>query len=182
MFRPRNDRHVRCTGIGDSETDWFFLSCVVSGAEAAKQIRTMTQTRRCLRAGWAACCLLFLAGCGGPQTYPVRGTVTFDGKTVPTGWVTFVSDDGTSRINGAIAADGTYDLRAEPGTYLVAIGAPRQFPAGTKPEDTFRMTLPPPYVPPAFNVAERSGLKAIVEGKENKIDFPLRAASFTRRR
>ena len=119
--------------------------------------------------------MLSALGCGGSQSYPVRGVITYDGKNVPTGWVTFIKEgEGGQIINSAIAEDGTYGLTAEPGTYLVGLSAPRQFPAGTKPEDTFKMNLPPPYVPAVYNVAERSGLKATVEGKENVINFPLK--------
>jgi hypothetical protein len=80
---------------------------------------------------------------------------------------------GEAPISSAIAEDGTYHLEAEPGVYRVGISAPRQFPEGTKPEDTFRMNLPPPHVPPAYNAAERSGLEATVEAKDNLIDFAL---------
>jgi hypothetical protein len=133
-----------------------------------------TLSRRRLDATACAVCLLLTAiGCGGSGKHPVTGAVSYDGEKVPTGWVTFVGDQGEAPINGAIAEDGTYRLEAEPGVYRVGISAPRKFPEGTKPEDTFRINLPPPHVPPAYNAAERSGLEATVEAKDNVINFAL---------
>jgi hypothetical protein len=40
----------------------------------------------------AASLFLAGAGCGGQKDYQVSGTVTFDGKPVPTGYVTFEPD------------------------------------------------------------------------------------------
>jgi hypothetical protein len=47
-----------------------------------------------------------VAGCGGndrPTTYPLTGTVTFDGKPVPVGTVTVLPDAGGGGLGAAVA-------------------------------------------------------------------------------
>ncbi len=64
--------------------------------------------------------VLVISGCGsetkGPKRYDVSGTVTFDGKPVPYGSITFTPDD--SKGNGgsqgvATIRDGKYDTAKE---------------------------------------------------------------------
>jgi hypothetical protein len=62
---------------------------------------------------WATLALS-LAGCGGPYTGAVSGKVTYQGKPLPGGLVTFVHPDG--RIGqGQIQEDGTYSVPKAPG-------------------------------------------------------------------
>jgi hypothetical protein len=65
------------------------------------------------------------AGCGskpdeGPTRYQVSGQVTFDGKPVPTGTITFVTTSGPS--GSAQITDGKYDTRTGKGV----VGGPHQ--------------------------------------------------------
>jgi hypothetical protein len=73
--------------------------------------------------------LVALAGCGsaesGPQRYHVSGNVTYDGKPVPKGFITFSPD--TSKGNegpgsGAPIENGTYDTSGGKGT----VGGPHR--------------------------------------------------------
>lgn len=74
------------------------------------------------------------AGCGGPsrpETVPVSGRVTYQGKPVPMGQIMFYPDQGRPAV-GTIDADGHYRLRtfapdngAIPGHYRVTIQAMR---------------------------------------------------------
>jgi len=55
--------------------------------------------------------VLLLSGCGGPSSYQVSGTVTFDGKTVPAGEVVFTPDSSKGNRGPAFLAeivDGKY--------------------------------------------------------------------------
>ena len=70
----------------------------------------------------AVLCLL-AAGCGGPsrpETVPVSGRVTYQGKPVPMGQIMFYPDQGRP-ATGAIDADGNYRLT----TFTTADGARR---------------------------------------------------------
>ncbi len=55
--------------------------------------------------------LLLVAGCKGESSYPVSGTVTFDGKAVPAGEVVFTPDASKGNSGPAFLAeikDGVY--------------------------------------------------------------------------
>ena len=86
----------------------------------------MTTTRR---AGWAAGLLTALAlaaGCGGPATGEVDGSVTVDGQTPPPGSsITFVPRDGKAPTAGALLKDGRYAARVPVGPAKVEIRVPR---------------------------------------------------------
>ena len=68
---------------------------------------------------------LFATGCGpsGPVTYPVRGTVTFDGEPVKEGDILFIPDDAALAPEGGKIADGTFQMVSKPGTCQVKITA-----------------------------------------------------------
>jgi hypothetical protein len=131
--------------------------------------------------GLALCLLaaaLAAAGCGGGiKTYPVRGKVTYNGKAVPNGTVTFISATGPS-ATGELQKDGSYSLKttgagsgAPAGSYAVIVVAMEDM-ADRLPED--RRPLPPPLVPNKYSSAATTDLKAEVEAKENVIDFDLK--------
>src|SRR5689334_24564800 len=81
--------------------------------------------------------LALLAGCGGQKVYSVSGTVTFQGKPVPTGQIVFEPDASAGNAGQAAFAkikDGRHDTRLEGqgtlgGPHLVRIhgrdGVPR---------------------------------------------------------
>jgi hypothetical protein len=97
----------------------------------------------------------FVAGCGGndrPTTYPLTGTVTFDGKPVPVGTVTVLPDAAGGGLGAAVAIkDGTF--ATEPGKghtggkYIVQVigydGVP--VPSGEGGMDPMGTQLFPPY-------------------------------------
>jgi len=106
------------------------------------------QSTAAYRTGLATALLAALAavapGCAdpGPETYPVRGRVTHQGKPVPTGNVMFVPDQGPAATS-TIAQDGTFELRAVAGKHRVAITA---FPS--TPPDFDPLAGDEVYVPP----------------------------------
>ena len=132
-------------------------------------------------------------GCNfGPTMAPVTGKVTYQGKAVAEGTVTFYPVAGGRPSTGKIQSDGTYELSSsEPGDgavvgeYKVAIEARRVSNAPPAPK-TFQEELamehkPQPQgntrvewlVPEEFSSAETSGLTATVEDKSNVINFDL---------
>jgi hypothetical protein len=116
---------------------------------------------------------LVFGGCGrhGPAQYPVCGTVTYRGKTVPTGNVMFVPKHGTPTA-AVIGPDGSYRLMAAVGEYQIGVTAVSVPPPGANPETHHPS---PPLVPPKFGRPETSGLLAEVDAdRQNRIDFKLR--------
>ena len=124
----------------------------------------------------AAVCLL--AGCGSDQlkTAVVRGTVTYNGKPVPNGTISFVPVSGPN-ATGEIQPDGTYTLTtyrkgdgAVLGQHTVVIVA-MEDTSKRLPEE--RNPLPPPIVPLKYTSLATSDLRADVKDQENTINFTL---------
>jgi len=122
----------------------------------------------------------FAAGCGGgPLT--VKGNVSYDGKPVEDGSITFEPADGKGPALGGKIEGGHYEVSgpALPGKKTVRIIAARKTgrqidagppaPKGTKTDEIDR------YIPAIYN--DKSTLTVdVVSGKVNEHDFPLKAA------
>ena len=63
-----------------------------------------------------------LAGCRDDQG-SVTGTVTFDGRPVTTGAITFMKTDGGLVREGAVIRDGFFQARMPPGKYKIEVNA-----------------------------------------------------------
>jgi hypothetical protein len=130
---------------------------------------------------------LFLPACGdsGP-TIPmgtVSGKVSYQGKPLTSGTVTFVStEDSRPNANGEISPDGTYNLHtqnqgsgAAVGDYNVMISSvdTKEYNTklpGTAPlEKKIKSTVPKKYDDP-----KTSGLKETVKSGSNTINFDLK--------
>jgi hypothetical protein len=128
---------------------------------------------------WAAlAAALVLSGCGGgqPKTAVVRGTVTYKGKPVPNGTVSFIPASGPA-ATGEIGPDGSYTLTtfrkgdgAVLGMHKVVIAAMQDM-TGRLPED--RNPLPPSIVPDKYTSIGTTDLTAEVKDGENTINFTL---------
>jgi hypothetical protein len=115
-----------------------------------------------------------IAGCGpsGPATYPVSGTVTFNGQPIPdehNGYITFVHEDKSIGAQSAQIIGGKYNLRAQEGKQTVQIWAsrfvgPRNEVMGLTPKEQ--------YIPTKYNAATEltAEIKPI---DDNKYDFQL---------
>src|SRR5438128_5765139 len=78
---------------------------------------------------------VLLAGCGpsGPRTYPVSGTVLFDGKPLPQGDIIFHAARGVVGADAGKIKDGKYSFRAKAGKKKVAILASAAVPGKRDP-------------------------------------------------
>lgn len=113
------------------------------------------------------------------KTFPVKGTVTYQGKPLPEALVLFRSKDGKWTASGRTDTDGKYKLTtfnpgdgAPAGEYLVSVTA---FESPSAAEDEEKPAPPPKLLIPAkYRLPETSGLTAVVEQKENEINFDLK--------
>lgn len=119
--------------------------------------------------------------CGGslgPQMARVSGTVTYKGKPVPRGTVSFVATrPGQRNATGIIDQGGRYQLQtenpadgAEVGDYDVAIFSHEEQILDYTPKTPVKVerTIPEKYENP-----KNSGLKKTVSPGSNTIDFEL---------
>jgi hypothetical protein len=124
--------------------------------------------------------LLLFAGCGGDgrKTAVVNGKVTYRGKAVSSGTVTFVPETGGPSATGEIQSDGTFTMTTyKPGDGAV-LGKHKVFivamedMSGKLPEE--RKPLPAPLIPLKYTSIATSPLTADVAGRENTVEFDLR--------
>ena len=141
--------------------------------------------------GIALSVCLLLSGCGGtehPGTYPVQGTVTFNGQPVADATVNF-HPVGQSRSSvGRTDAQGRYELTtfssgdgAMPGEYRVAISK-FELPPGAEAEDPeppeelqsdAEALVPQNVLPERYASPDTSELTATVSVGPNTVDFDL---------
>jgi hypothetical protein len=126
-----------------------------------------------------ATALAVLVGCNNSRT-PVRGTVTFDGKTVEEGVISLEPADGQGPTTGGKIVRGTYELAGDaaplPGKKTVRISAarktgrkiPAQFaPPGSMTDQLVR------YIPDVYNT-KTTLFCEVVENGPNQINFDLK--------
>lgn len=134
--------------------------------------------------------VLSLIGCDqGPQTVPVHGKVTYQGKPVPTGTVRFHPVSGGAVAVGPIQSDGSYKLARKvpgdgvlPGDYQVTIEAIESSDAGPSGPITIEQELElditegprsKALVPEKYAALESTDLTASVKPGDNEINFDL---------
>jgi hypothetical protein len=128
--------------------------------------------------------VLLAAGCARPglSQAEVSGRVTYRGRPLPGGVVTFVSARGLSGT-AAIGADGSYQVRAPVGDVKVSVdnrmlrkaGRPAGYRVGSRPEGEGLHPLTGTYVPvpDKYASAETSGLTCHVAGGGQAFDIRL---------
>lgn len=130
-------------------------------------------------AQWGLLVLLVIAamasGCGdGANTYPVRGTVTYEGETLDRGSVLFNPVDAElPPARATIQSDGTYELRAAPGEYKIVVNLFTETDPELEPDDP-DYEAPESLLPRKYSTLTRTPLQETVEDKEqNIIDLDL---------
>ncbi|WP_143393609.1 hypothetical protein [Fimbriiglobus ruber] len=121
---------------------------------------------------------LAAAGCGdGPTRVPVEGTVSFDGRPVADGAITFIPADNRGPTAGARIVDGRYAIPRATGIgvgeYRVEIVGNRETGKTVRdPSDpSRRTTLTEQYVPEKYN--RNTTLKAKIDAKTTVINYEL---------
>ncbi len=114
---------------------------------------------------------LVLGGCGssGPETYPVSGTVTWNGKPLPEGHIIFSPVDGAVAPDAGKILDGKFTFRAQAGQKRVKIEADRE----VGPRDPVMGTIPrQAYIPDRYNTETVLTAEVTPTGK-NEFIFDL---------
>lgn len=118
-------------------------------------------------------CLLgaLASGCApsGPKTYPVSGTVTFNGEIVPKGHIVFAPVDGSTAPDAGEILNGRFQLRAKAGKKRVEIMADREIGK----MDPVMHTVPrQSYIPAKYNTQTILEREVTPDG-DNKFPFEL---------
>lgn len=140
---------------------------------ATSPIAGRARSRRDARVA-AVLLLAVVAGCSGEAPkYSVQGTVTYDGKVVPTGWVLVLSEAG-QRYSAEIDSNGQYHIELPKGEYQLGVSAPRE--SSSTSAEPFEEKSLPPYVPFRFGQPENTGLSVAVEAnQQNTHDIAIPA-------
>ena len=115
--------------------------------------------------------LTCLLGCGpsGPKTYPVAGTVTFDGTPVAQGDILFLPEDTSLAPEGGKIVDGSYRMQSKAGRCRVQISA---LDIGPDTEWMSGSPIAANFIPSWYN--EQTVLVVeVVAGGKNAFDFAL---------
>lgn len=159
-------------------------------ARRSMPARPSPGARRAIVAGGIL--LVLAAGCSGkksnawtkarPQTFPVKGVVTFDGAAVEGATVVFLAEGKNLAATGVTGADGRYVLRTfEPQDGAVAgrhaVRITKTTEIVERPSDP-EAPLPPPkitqHLPAKYADQTKSGLSAEVSEKgSNEFSFAL---------
>jgi hypothetical protein len=123
-----------------------------------------------------------VAGCGesGPETYPVTGTVMYQGQPLTAGSIMFFADEGPPSSPGKIGPEGGYSLRAVAGRHRVQIVPPTVEdpvalePGPGGPAADAGQVASGPRIPKKYTRYRDSGIAVEVEpGEGNTIDIVL---------
>lgn len=115
-----------------------------------------------------------MTGCSGTYESTVTGTVSYDGKVLDRGTVTFHPTSGAAAY-GKIGADGSFVLQTgeemgiAPGTYKATVQSLEKTPSASPDNPPSVKAL----IPNKFNVPSQSGLSFTVEAGKNHFDIAL---------
>jgi hypothetical protein len=123
------------------------------------------------------CGLLLLTcgiGCGpsGPITYPVSGTVTFNGEPIPSehnGYITFIPADPSLAPEAGTIKDGKFSFRATEGAKKVKVEASRFV---GQMNTVMGLTPKVQYIPEKYNFETELTAEVTPDG-ENQFKFDL---------
>lgn len=112
-------------------------------------------------------------GCGpsGPKTYPVSGTVTFEGEPLAEGDIVFSPEQGSIAPDAGKIVDGKFEFRAQPGPKRVEIDATRET---GEVDPTMGMAPRESFIPSKYNT-ETTLEAEVTAGGENEFHFELLA-------
>jgi hypothetical protein len=117
--------------------------------------------------------LVFGCAPSGPKTYPVSGTVTFDGQPLQDGYVTFVSSGGDIGPDAGKISAGEFSFRAQAGPKRVEIQANRPKP-GAAADPAMGAVPQEQFIPSHYNLQSTLTAEVKPDG-ENRYEFQLKS-------
>ena len=116
-------------------------------------------------------------GCSsGPETGEVKGKVTFRGKPVTEGLVTFLNPNEGGAAEAQIQADGSYAVEGVlPGQYLVVI-TPLVEVVDTDPGKSPPMPIEKraPNIPKKYRMQGSTPFKELINAGKNEFNFDMK--------
>ncbi|MEW4563854.1 hypothetical protein AB1K70_15070 [Bremerella sp. JC770] len=117
--------------------------------------------------------LVAAIGCGNENESIVRGTVTYQGKSLTGGTILFNPVDETQpSAHTVIKDDGSYEIKAIAGENKVIINWYTEVDPTLEPGDP-GYTIPKPLIPPKYSNIDTTPLTRTVGKQEAVIDFEL---------
>ena len=117
-------------------------------------------------------CLLSFVGCGkNPAPAKVTGTVTLDGKPVPSAEITFAPEDGSRLSQAMTDAEGKYELRFSASTIGAVVGTHKVTIRTGPSEKSDDPNAPKETIPSKYNT--ESQLKETLKSGKNVVNFDL---------
>ena len=117
-------------------------------------------------------CACWCAGCGRRclPTGSVSGRVTYNGRPLTTGVITFVNEKAGSGASGELDSSGSYRIALiRPGEYDVALyGRPLRPESPVQNQSVMKLSIPHKY-----QDVRTSGLTATVKEGRNTADFGI---------
>ena len=104
------------------------------------------------------------------------GSLIVKGETLKYGLIKFHGAGDTDVVNAQVRDDGSYNLRLEPGEYIVTVKAtpPYTRPEGVSPESIDASQIPKSPVHPGYGHPKSTPLKyEVILGQENKFDIKI---------
>ena len=133
-------------------------------------------------AGLAVAVAVAVVGCNRHPS-SVAGSVTLEGKPLPTGVIMLTPARSGPSAYGAIAPDGSYRLQTgaakglEPGEYIVTVAANEPPPAGSSEAGGRNAeAIRPLMTPPEYSDVKTSPLRITVKPGSQKVDLDLKKA------
>lgn len=115
-------------------------------------------------------CLPFCLGCGGDGKLTISGKVTFDGKPIENGEITFNAVDGTTPTASIAITNGVYKLDMMPGNKKVIVTGTKivgQHPAYKGDPKSPMINDTEQYIPAAYNDQSTLTREIKVSGEQN---------------
>lgn len=134
-----------------------------------------------MRSAWILAAVLVAAGCGAP-TGTLTGKVTYDGKPVAGGAVSFCPVKDGRPYHGPIDKDGNYTVTGVPlGEALVCLSPSPDFSPAVAMEKSGKRTeadgsasgVPQRPFPAKYEDPRTSGFKVTVKAGDNPFDIPM---------
>jgi len=124
--------------------------------------------RRHLTPVVAVTLMALLSGCGGTPTYKVSGTVTWQGKEVEDGQITFLPEDGNLHPATAKIVNGRYEARVPAGRSKVEISAQRDLGYNAAMHQNVKES----YIPAEYHALSKLTID-VEKNDTNNMDFHL---------